>query len=282
MRGMTTHGIPEGVGRTAIGVARARAVESRRPDRLFDDPHAAGFVTAAYGEEAESRRTPTPPSLAAMACDLVVRTRFFDDYLLRAAAEGCLQVVVPAVGLDTRAFRLPWPRGVRFFELDLPEVLAFKERVLAEQSAVPACRRTALAVDLREDWAALLTGAGFDPQARTVWLMEGLLIYLTSQEVVRLLATVRALSAPGSRLALTNGTSGSRGRGRAWVGGDTLAPELSPLASLWQGGPERELLDLLQRDGWQARRQCRSEAATSYGRPDYVSPQRSLVTAERD
>ncbi|WP_035797087.1 SAM-dependent methyltransferase [Kitasatospora mediocidica] len=275
---MTTHGIPEGVGHTALGVARARAIESRRPDRLFDDPYAAAFVTAAYGEPAEPKPGEVAPGLVAMARHLVVRTRFFDDYLLRATAEGCTQVVVPAAGLDTRAFRLPWPDGVSLFEIDLPEISAFKERVLAEQGAVPACRRSSLVADLREDWAAVLTGAGFDPAARSVWLIEGLLIYLDAADAARLLTVVGELSAPGSRLALTHGAGR---RDRELRGQDQVAPELAAVAALWRGGLDEDPVDWLARDGWQAVRHDRAEAAASYGRPDYVSPQARFVTAER-
>ncbi|WP_280721901.1 SAM-dependent methyltransferase [Kitasatospora sp. MAA4] len=275
---MTSHGIPEGVGRTAIGVARTRAIESSRPDRLFDDPYAAGFVTAAYGEVPERKPGEVSPGMIAMARNLVVRTRFFDDYLLEAAADGCRQVVVPAAGLDTRAFRLAWPDGVRFFELDVPEVLAFKERVLAEQGAVAACRRTALAADLREDWSAVLSGAGFDPAARSVWLVEGLLIYFDSDEAAQLLTTVGELSAPGSRLALTHGPGR---RDRDLLSGDEVAPELAPVAALWRGGLDEDPVTWLARDGWRAARHDRAAAAASYGRPNYVSPQARFVTAER-
>lgn len=70
------------------------------------------------------------PLGAAFSSAGVVRTRFYDDYLLAAARAGCRQVVLLAAGLDTRAFRLMWPAGVTVFELDLPAVLGFKDRVL--------------------------------------------------------------------------------------------------------------------------------------------------------
>ncbi|MFI9273007.1 SAM-dependent methyltransferase [Kitasatospora sp. NPDC052896] len=276
---MSTHAIPEGVGRTAIGVARARAVESRRPDRLFDDPYAAAFVTAADGEVRERGPGEVSPGLIAMARHLVVRTRFFDDFLLAAAADGCRQVVIPAAGLDTRAYRLNWPAGLVCYEIDLPEVLAFKERVLAERAAEPVARRVALVADLREDWPAVLTGAGFDPAERSAWLIEGLLIYLESAEVARLLGQVGELAAPGSRLALTHGSGrweeSPRDRGEP-------APELAPVMKLWKGGLAEDPVPWLGRRGWRAVRHDRAEAAVSYGRPvDYVSSQRIFVTAER-
>jgi len=131
----------------------------------------------------------------------VIRTRFFDDYLLAACAADCNQVVLLAAGLDTRAFRLPWPPGVHVFELDLPQVLTFKERVLTGQRAVPKCERTILPVDLRKDWPARLTESGFEPSRPTAWLVEGLLIYLSADEVARMLTAVGELSVAGSQIA---------------------------------------------------------------------------------
>ena len=147
------------VSRTAVGVAALRAYESSRPDRLFEDPYAAAFAEA--GRAALPRTEDGHARLGAlMYPQVVVRTRFFDDYLLGG---GCTQVVLLAAGLDARAFRLAWPPGTRLFELDLPEVLAFKDDVLAAHGATPACERVVVPADLREDWATALREAGFDP-----------------------------------------------------------------------------------------------------------------------
>ncbi len=175
---MSTHQLVAGVGRTALSVARVRARESARPDALFSDPYARAFLEAfARAAPDEPITSSSPPSLrATLALQVVVRTRFYDEYLLAAPGHGCRQVVLLAAGLDTRAFRLAWPDGVRLFELDLPGVLTFKDAVLAEQGAAPRCERTSLAVDLRADWPALLIAAGFDPApaARHAGLREDL------------------------------------------------------------------------------------------------------------
>jgi methyltransferase (TIGR00027 family) len=196
---------PAGVGATAFTVARARAVESRRADRLFDDPFAqrfldaAGVATAAAGEASPGQTIDIRPFHDAY---IPIRTRFFDDFLVNASGSGCPQVVILAAGLDARAFRLAWPEGVHVFELDLPEVLAFKERVLADSGAVPACGRAVVPVDLRGDWPAALVAAGFESRQPTAWLLEGLLMYLSEAERDRLLERIGAFSAPASRLAL--------------------------------------------------------------------------------
>src|SRR5262249_37714075 len=133
---VTSHEIQGQVSLTALLIAQARARETLRADRLFDDPLAAAVVEPAGGRLGSAQRM-----LPAMTnTDVVnrwrtdyvaVRTRFGDGCALDACAAGCRQVVLLAAGLDARAFRLTWPAGVRLFELDLPEVMAFKERVLA-------------------------------------------------------------------------------------------------------------------------------------------------------
>jgi len=143
------------VSRTAVGVARVRAMETARPEPLFRDPYAAAFVAAA-GDEAASpgRATLTDEQRrwrAGIALHITVRTRFFDDYLVEAVASGCEQVVLLGAGLDTRALRLGWPAQLRWFELDLPEVLAFKQAVLDDLGAAATCDRRTLPTDLGGD-----------------------------------------------------------------------------------------------------------------------------------
>lgn len=200
--------IISGVGRTALAVAAARAIESCRHDRLIDDPHAAALVRAAGQGIAFPT---TPEALAAIPDDerswaeridhyIGVRSRVFDDFLVEASGSGVRQFVLLAAGLDSRAYRLDWPSGTALFELDQPKVLQFKRDHL--DGVEPTCAYRTVGVDLREDWPAALIAAGFDVTAPTGWLAEGLLPYLPGQAERDLLATVTELSAPGSRLAV--------------------------------------------------------------------------------
>ncbi|SDJ81539.1 Leucine carboxyl methyltransferase [Lentzea albidocapillata subsp. violacea] len=184
---------PIGVARTAVLIAAARANEQGRLHRLFDDPLAAGLVEAA-GSASDLNGVRT------LAGDhFVLRTRYFDDELLGTPQP---QVVIMAAGLDTRAFRLQWPPGTTLFELDLPELLEFKEDALRDQLAQPACERVVVPCDLRDDWATALIRAGFDPKRPTAWLLEGLFMFLPPDAGEQVLYWVSALSARGSTLAL--------------------------------------------------------------------------------
>ncbi|HEY4085118.1 MAG TPA: SAM-dependent methyltransferase [Bryobacteraceae bacterium] len=196
----------DGLGLTALLVANARATESARQDRLFDDPFARRFVEAASAASPKIAQalagSPDEAVNQARRDSVAVRTRFCDDYLLAAARSGCRQIVLLAAGLDGRAFRLPWPEGLRLYEIDMPGVFAFKEQVIANHSAVPTCERTIIPADLREDWPPMLIDAGFVPGEPTGWLVEGLLVYLDEGERDLLMNRVGTLSIPGSRIAL--------------------------------------------------------------------------------
>ncbi|MEV6674481.1 SAM-dependent methyltransferase [Streptomyces sp. NPDC051162] len=194
------------VERTALLTAALRAAESAREDRLYDDPYAA-LLVGETGPEllAEVRAATFPPdrpkTLPSTPDYNAIRTRFLDDYLQRAAAdERMTQIVLAPAGMDSRAYRLDWPAHIRYFELDRPAVLAFKEDRLGE--AEPRADRRAVAVDLTDDhWEESLLAAGYDPALPSTWLLEGLLYYLPEADIERLLARVAALSAPGSRIA---------------------------------------------------------------------------------
>jgi methyltransferase (TIGR00027 family) len=128
------------------------------------------------------------------------RTPFYDQHVLRAVEGGCRQVVLVAAGLDSRAFRLGLPEDATVFELDQAAVLDFKQAVLDQHGVVPTCDRVPVPVDLRVGWPPSLLAAGFDGTLPTLWITEGLLMYLSSSDAGQLLARITALSAPG-RLA---------------------------------------------------------------------------------
>ncbi|GAA2361060.1 SAM-dependent methyltransferase [Streptomyces cuspidosporus] len=192
--------------RTAVWTAQMRADESRAPNACAVDPWAAEFVAAAGSQEPP----PGGPEAREFLHDgVAVRTRYFDDYLLEAVRGGCTQVVLLGAGLDARAFRLPWPRAVDVFEVDLPDLLDFKNQVVGDR--VPAtARRVTVPADLRDRWADALIAAGFDPARRTAWLCEGTLVYLEPDQADAVVRTMAAHSPPGSEVGAETMTSQGR------------------------------------------------------------------------
>lgn len=206
-----TWDLASSVGATATMVAAGRAMATKDPRRLIDDPFAEPLVRAVgipfFVDMIDGRLETSPfgdagpERVQAMIAGMAMRTKFFDEYFTRAAASGIRQVVILACGLDSRAYRLPWPEGTVVYEVDQPAVIAFKASTLADLGAVPAAQLRTVGVDLREDWPAALRAAGFDPSAPTAWLAEGLLIYLPPDAQDRLLDTITELSVPGGMIA---------------------------------------------------------------------------------
>ncbi len=202
------------VGTTATLVATGRAIASQDSHGLIDDPFAAPLVRAVGievftkmvdGELSMDTLAQLAPDAAERARsnidEMAVRTRFFDDFFITSGKAGIRQAVILASGLDSRAYRLPWPAGTVVYEIDQPEVIEFKTRALADLGAEPKAERRTVPIDLRNDWPAALRAAGFDPAKPTAWCAEGLLIYLPPEAQDRLFDNIAALSAPGSAVA---------------------------------------------------------------------------------
>src|SRR5262245_29564099 len=160
------------VGATATGVAVGRALASRAPDALINDPFAEPLVRAVgvdfftrlvSGElDADEVDGGAGFGMSRMTGMMAVRTRLIDDYFADAGAEGVRQVVILASGLDARAYRLRWPAGTTVFEIDQPKVIEFKNTTMASIGAEPTATRRAVSIDLRDDWPAALRDNGFE------------------------------------------------------------------------------------------------------------------------
>jgi methyltransferase (TIGR00027 family) len=182
--------------------AAGRAVESRRADRLFEDPLAAALA----GEEgfALMKQWLLPGMSEEQATSTVgPRARFYDDLVVNAIGDGIGQLVLMSAGMDTRAFRPPLPAEVIVFELGLPELLEEKQAILDQEHAEPRCHRIVVPADLAEDdWPRALTAAGFDSSAPALFIAEGRSYYLDEDENSRLLDQLGSLAASGSRLGI--------------------------------------------------------------------------------
>jgi methyltransferase (TIGR00027 family) len=262
------------VGATATAVAASRAMASKGPDALLDDPFAdplvravglEHFVKMVDGEIAIdddpllNRRT--------MNEQIAVRTRFFDNFFTSAAAEGIRQAVILASGLDTRAFRLPWPADTAVFEVDQPEVIEFKGATLSRLGAAPRATLKTVGIDLRGDWPTALKDAGFDPGEPTAWIAEGLLVYLPPEAQERLFDNITALSAPGSRVATEHMDMKSLPEDFARLLTERsrkLGSEID-LADLFYDGERHSAGDYLTSHGWTVTVRTTEEAFASNG-----------------
>lgn len=136
---------------------------------------------------------------------LTARTRFFDEQVLAAIADGIEQIVILGAGYDDRAFRFR-ASGVRFFEVDQAATQRGKRRRL-KRSGTSLDGVVLLSADFRrDDAAAALAAAGHDAGRPTLFICEGLLIYLDEETNAALLRALRSCAAPGSRLAASLAT----------------------------------------------------------------------------
>jgi methyltransferase (TIGR00027 family) len=277
------------VGATATMVAASRALASRGPDPLLDDrfaePLVRGvahpFFTRMLDGEIPFDTDDVPFTLQQRREQITVRTRFFDDFFVRATNAGIRQAVILAAGLDARAYRLPWPAGAVVFEVDQPEVIAFKNATLAQLGAEPTADRRAVGIDLRDDWPMALRDNFFDTTAPTAWIAEGLLPYLPPEAQDRLLDNIAELSAPGSRLATENITDMSLltdERARALRSGWRKHGLNFDVADLMWDGPRRQAADHLASAGWRVTQYTTEQLYEANG---FALPDHELIVAFR-
>ncbi len=178
---------------------------------------------------------------------LIARTRFFDERVLAALSAGIRQVVILGAGYDDRALRFRSP-GARFFEIDHPATQADKRRRLRAVQASPD-EPILVPADFRhDDVAAVLQASGHNAGQPTLFLCEGLLVYLDGSACVGLLSAARAVAAEGSELAASLAThregadsarvaaianSRRRSAGEPWL---TILPAAAHLRLLGQAG----------------------------------------------
>jgi methyltransferase (TIGR00027 family) len=165
---------------TARWTALYRATESTRSDALFSDPLAERLA----GEQGRAIVANTPMT-SRSGWWLVARTKIMDDAIAEAIANGCDRVLNLAAGLDTRPYRLNLPSNFQWIEADLPEILAEKMQLLADQT--PRCQLTRSAVDLADPVARnAFFDQALDGATKALVLTEGLLMYLEDFDVTAL------------------------------------------------------------------------------------------------
>lgn len=277
-----TWDLANSVGATATMVAAARAAATRGSQPVITDPFAEPLVRAVgldvftklANGELDSDDIEKSVGFPRMVDTFASRARFFDDYFAAAGKAGLRQVVIVASGLDSRAYRLPWPTGTTVYEIDQPEVIAFKTATLSQIGAAPTAELRTVGIDLREDWPAALQEAGFDPAQPTAWLAEGVLIgFLPPQAEVRLLDSLIPLSSEGSRLAADYGTIAgsseeSQKQARLMTEGWRRQGLDMDLAGLTYPGEHTDVAAHLQANGWETTKSRLTDLFIAAGLPE--------------
>jgi len=175
----------QNVSDTARWVAVYRAIETERRDALFRDPYARRLA----GERGEAIMRAMPRGRA-MAWPMIVRTAVLDELILGAISAGAKSVLNLAAGLDARAWRLELPATLRWVDADLPTMIDYRESMLAGEK--PRCVHEHVRVDLREPAARRALFERVAAVGPAVVITEGLLIYLTPDNVRNLARDLHA------------------------------------------------------------------------------------------
>jgi methyltransferase (TIGR00027 family) len=224
--------------RTSQVVAVIRA-ELPRPHTAGGDPSAQARLSAGMRAVGEMR----------LRARLAARTQFFDEQVLAALGRGVRQVVILGAGYDDRGLRFRSP-GVRYFELDHPATQADKRRRLTRMRA-DLSGLTLIAADFRDDdVGAALDAAGHNCSQASLFICEGLLVYLDQDAVIGLLSALRSRSGDDSTLAVSLAVH-REGLDSAQVVAAANARRPNGAAEPWRTiRAEADHLSLLTRAGW--------------------------------
>ncbi len=166
---------------TALWVAVYRAMETKRKDALFHDPYAE-LLAGKRGKQIVKNLKDGKAS----AWSMIVRTVVLDEFVYKVIKEDGVDTVVNlAAGLDTRPYRLELPPSLRWIEVDLPDILTYKEQKLAD--AKPRCSLERVRLDLTDPAARKKFFERINRDSKRVLVItEGLLVYLTQEDVATL------------------------------------------------------------------------------------------------
>jgi methyltransferase (TIGR00027 family) len=174
---------------TALWAAAYRARETERPHAVFRDP----FARRLAGSRGEQILKAMPASKS-QEWAWITRTYLFDQFINEQVAQGIDMVVNLAAGVDTRPYRMKLPSSLKWVEVDLPEVLHDKQEILHDEK--PACSLECVGLDVSDPAARRELFDRLGRQAKRVLILsEGLLIYLTAEQVGSL---ADDLARPGS------------------------------------------------------------------------------------
>ena len=136
---------------------------------------------------------------------IAIRARYFDEFCTDYTSRSTKQLISLGAGMDTRAFRLPLPSSSRFFEVDHPSVIAYKDSIIQLHNITSICRRITIGCDLceTERWMDQLVGSSYAPSLPSCWLLEGLSMYLSPDTLTAILRTIDASSCAGSSLCMS-------------------------------------------------------------------------------
>lgn len=202
---------------TARGVALVRAIEMTRPaaERVAADPYAHRFVNPlavqfmrVVGALGINKLT----GIEGLMNFAMARERYIEETMVRELRDGAEQIVVLGAGFDTRSYRLPEAGKVPVFEVDHPTTQTAKREALRGVVDPLPANVHFVGVDFdHDDLGERLRAAGYDEGRRTLFVWQGVIVYLTREGADATLAFIAGHSAPGSTLVFDSMDSNALG-----------------------------------------------------------------------
>ena len=196
--------------KTAETIAVVRMSESRKPEdeRICYDPHAIRFISqevldfAAHNPEKYKAFVARNERLVPGASNsIVARVRYFDDVVKASINDGLEQLVILGAGYDTRAYRIEGLSKIKVFEVDHPATQSIKIEKITEIFSSLHDHVTYVPTDLEVDkFGQRLLESGYNKSLKTLFIMEGILMYLSPEIVEEILSFIVHNSGKGSAI----------------------------------------------------------------------------------
>jgi methyltransferase (TIGR00027 family) len=220
---------------TALAMALYRARETERPDAVFRDP----FARRLAGERGEQIARLLPVE---QTWPLLARTYLFDSFISEQLQQGADLVINLGAGLDARPYRMTLPASLRWIEVDFPDILSYKAAILRDEK--PNCLLQHVPLDLSDRPARQRVLRELSEGAKKALVVsEGLILYLSAEEVGTLAADLAAVP------ALQHWVIDLVSPGLLRMAQKTLNPHLGSSGAALKFGP-KEGPSFFERFGW--------------------------------
>lgn len=200
----------ENPSKMAEGMAMHRFGESAKPEdeRICYDHYAVHFISQEiiqfgmeHPEEAKALIENTEKLFPGLSSSIMARVRYFDDFTKKSITEGMEQLVVLGAGYDTRAYRIEELKSIKVFEVDHPNTQSFKIKKIGEIFDYLPEHVTYVPVDFEKDTLGQkLLDNGYNSSKKTLFIMEGLVMYIPPKAVAKTLLFIVENSGKGSQV----------------------------------------------------------------------------------
>ncbi len=205
--------------KTSVWTAAGRAIGAKNPDPKFRNPdylairflgpRERAIIAGDYPMDALDldysqaiQRLPTALDRGFITAQFA-RTKFFDEALNDALMDGACQIVILGAGFDSRGYRFrDRLRDVAFFEVDYGPTQEYKkQRVREVLGAIPPEVRYVPMDFTKDDLLSELRKHGYAERLKTLFIWEGVTMYLPETAIKETLHFVRDHSGTGSSIA---------------------------------------------------------------------------------